>query len=133
MAMSEIEFEMVRLRVSFSCRPAILRCKCTCGGGGRGDWIIKSDRAVCAHCSKTQHGEFFAVIPGLCTCGGGGFSDWLVAPNKVVDANCGKTHRGTVVAYIEKGPNCSCGGGGRSTWFVTDDEKWICSNCGKAR
>ena len=95
--------------------------------------MIKSDRAVCAHCGKTHYGDFHATIPGLCTCGGGGFSDWLVAQDKIVDANCGKTHRGHVVAYVEKGPFCSCGGGGRSTWFITDDETWICSNCGKKR
>lgn len=128
-----MEFEVIRIRISAIGKPAILRCVCRCGGGGRGDWIIKSDRAVCGNCGKTRHGDFYTTIPGWCRCGGGGFSDWLVAPDKVVDANCGKTRRGRVVAYIEKGPYCRCGGGGASSWFITDDETWICSNCGKKR
>lgn len=126
-----MEFEILHIRVSTAAKPAVLRCRCTCGGGGSGDWIIKSDRAVCAHCGNTRHGDFFTTIPGLCTCGGGGFSDWLVAPAKVVDANCGKTHHGRFVAYVKKGPYCSCGGGGASSWFITDQETWVCSNCGK--
>lgn len=126
------EFEVVYLRISVG-KPALVKCACTCGGGGRGDWIIKSDRAICANCGKTRYGDFYTAIRGLCTCGGGGFSDWLVAPDKIVDANCGKTRHGRFVAYIEKGPYCSCGGGGPSTWFIKDDETWVCSNCGKTR
>ena len=125
------DYELIRITV-VDVRPAVLKALCKCGGGGKSDWIIKSDRAVCSWCKKTLYGDFYAVGRARHRCGGGGYSDWLIGTDKVVCTWCGSTwHTDSPVTGIAKAAAlCKCGGGGKSDWFVTQKGTWLCSWCG---
>ena len=128
------EYEVIKITI-VEIKPAILKALCPCGGGGKSDWIIKPDHAVCSWCGRKLSGDFYAVGRALHGCGGGGESDWLIGTDRVVCTWCGKTWYtdGRVTGIAKRAALCSCGGGGKSDWFITENGTWICSWCGKKR